>query len=335
MKVYLYIVLISCLSMANRFSYAQNLVPNPSFEDTVNCPTNISQWYNCIGWVNPNFGSPDYFNSCANYTSTFVSVPNNAFGYQTAYTGNAYIGLYLYARLFSGAPFDGREYVQTKLTDTLQRGKQYCVSFYVNNSSASTIAIDNIGLYISNTAISAGTPTVLMYSPQIISATGLFIQDTLNWQKIAGMYTALGGEQYITIGNFKDANTTDTIHTNPFSPNGSYYYVDDVSVICCDCDTSITPNISSSLNIPNVFTPNHDGNNDNFTIATTHIKTLTCFIYNRWGILVGSLTGANSYWDGVTTAGIPCSNGVYYYILTAIGEDEKQYTQKGFIQLLR
>jgi gliding motility-associated-like protein len=335
MKVYLYILLTSCLSITPFLGNAQNLVPNPSFEDTVNCPTSISQWYNCAGWINPNLAGPDYFNACDNYATGFLGVPNNATGYQPAYAGSAYIGLYLYQRSISGGPFDFREYIQAKLTDTLQQGKKYCISFYVNLATMADIAIDNIGLYISTTAISAGTPTVLMYSPQITSPTGLFIQDTLNWQKITGIYTALGGEQYITIGNFKDANTTDTIHTNPLIASSAYYYLDDVSVICCDCDTTVTPNQSSSLSIPNVFTPNHDGNNDNFTIATTHIKTLTCFIYNRWGILVGSLTGANSYWDGFTTSGIPCNNGVYYYILTATGEDEKQYTQKGFLQLLR
>ena len=147
-----------------------NLVPNPSFEDTIQCPTNISQLYNCAFWVNPNGAGPDYFNSCADY-NTGVSVPNNATGYQIANTGNAYVGLLLYQRTISGGPYDYREYIQAMLTDTLKNGKNYCVSFYVNYPLIANIAIDNIGVYISNTPIGAATPIVLPYTPQIMSPT--------------------------------------------------------------------------------------------------------------------------------------------------------------------
>ena len=40
-------------------------------------------------------------------------------------------------------------------------------------------------------------------------------------------------------------------------------------------------------------------------------------------------------WDGRTTAGIECSDGVYFYILTAKGIDDKEYNQRGFVQLIK
>src|SRR5436189_139332 len=67
---------------------AQNLVPNPSFEDTVACPTTVDQVYKATGWHSYR-PSPDYFNTCADSASLF-SVPYNAFGYQYPRTGNAY-----------------------------------------------------------------------------------------------------------------------------------------------------------------------------------------------------------------------------------------------------
>jgi len=43
-----------------------NLVPNPSFEDTVNCPYFISEILSCANWLN--FGNtPDYFNACSDF----------------------------------------------------------------------------------------------------------------------------------------------------------------------------------------------------------------------------------------------------------------------------
>ena len=58
------------------------------------------------------------------------------------------------------------------------------------------------------------------------------MSDTLNWKLIQGIYVANGGESFITIGNFNNDLTTDTITSNSTSLyDGAYYYIDDVSVI--------------------------------------------------------------------------------------------------------
>ncbi|MEI6815793.1 MAG: hypothetical protein WCL14_04215 [Bacteroidota bacterium] len=47
-----------------QFSFGQNLVPNPSFENYISCPTGTIEADSCLNWHN--FGnSPDYFNICA------------------------------------------------------------------------------------------------------------------------------------------------------------------------------------------------------------------------------------------------------------------------------
>lgn len=62
---------------------------------------------------------------------------------------------------------------------------------------------------------------------------------------------------------------------------------------------------------------------------------MDCRIYNRWGTLIYQLGKGNDYWDGETTTGQPCSDGVYYYTLYALGKDSKEYKMTGFIQLIR
>jgi len=224
---------------------AQNLVPNYSFEDTLGCPTGGGQINLASPWNSPTLGTPDYFNSCASIT-TACSVPLNAWGYQFARTGNAYAEIMVYASGFSN-----REYIQVQLTDTLIQNKLYCVEFYVSNSGISSysshtpIAITEIGMLFSNNQIAISNNWLpLPYTPQIVSQSGVFLTDTVNWMKISGVYTALGGERYIAIGNFKNDLGTDTITVaNPgFIPLG-YYYIDDVSVMDCnDTSTSVQEN---------------------------------------------------------------------------------------------
>src|SRR4051812_43656962 len=84
-------VLISVLG------FAQNLVPNSSFEDTVACPNSISQIDRATGWSSYR-QSPDYFNSCAYITYPNASEPSNIWGYQYSRTGNAYAGFIAYQK---------------------------------------------------------------------------------------------------------------------------------------------------------------------------------------------------------------------------------------------
>ena len=73
-------------------------------------------------------------------------------------------------------------------------------------------------------------------TPQMENQIG-FIIDTTQWTQIQGCFTAVGGEQFITIGNFNSNANTDTMTTNSnYSvatnfPGWSYYYIDDITLI--------------------------------------------------------------------------------------------------------
>ena len=91
--------------------------------------------------------------------------------------------------------------------------------------------------------------------------------------------------------------------------------------------------------IPNVFTPNGDNSNDvwQFTLGLgNNLKSL--HIYDRWGLEVKSSqiqTQSFIKWDGYTTAGEPCTAGVYFYTLeysNVLGEQNKV---NGYITLMK
>src|SRR6187455_2453226 len=75
---------------------AQNLAPNPDFEDFSSCPDGLNipgnPNFNCIPWRTGSAGTPDYFNACANPND--IGVPDNIFGWQQAISGEAYTGFY-------------------------------------------------------------------------------------------------------------------------------------------------------------------------------------------------------------------------------------------------
>lgn len=92
---------------------------------------------------------------------------------------------------------------------------------------------------------------------------------------------------------------------------------------------------SSSISLPNVFTPNGDGVNDVYIPVTRGIASLKAWVYNRNGILVCTWDKPKGGWDGHSTSGEECSDGVYMVAVDAFGFDGKAYHLKGTITLIR
>ena len=98
----------------------------------------------------------------------------------------------------------------------------------------------------------------------------------------------------------------------------------------CNCQAEeFEISVSASiLEVPNVFTPNGDGANDEFRVVYRSIKEFHCWVYNRWGHLVYEWTDPAKGWDG-TIHGKPAAAGAYYYVIRALGTDaETGYMSK-------
>lgn len=226
-------------------SDAQNLVPNPSFEQFTNCPYDISQTSLLQNWNYISF-TPDYFNQCD--TSNTVSIPNNLFGFQNNYLpgGNAYVGVYCRS---DNTGLDAREIIGAKMSDSLAIGQRYYASVRVSLADCLPCATNNIGMLFTTTPIYLSFPIVLPNHTQIHSTA--IITDTFNWVTISGSFIADSFYKYVFLGNFyDDAHTNFTIvNSNPCSGFGggicnSYYYLDD---ICVSTD-SLTCNLNTGIN---------------------------------------------------------------------------------------
>jgi gliding motility-associated-like protein len=89
------------------------------------------------------------------------------------------------------------------------------------------------------------------------------------------------------------------------------------------------------VTVPNVFTPNADGVNDAFIITYSGLKSAYYEIYNRWGQKLFESNSLDVHWNGTAMNGSDVPDGVYYYIVSGMGEDEKEYKFTGFVQLIR
>lgn len=134
---------------------------------------------------------------------------------------------------------------------------------------------------------------------------------------------------------FGDGNTS-TQQNPSHSYNGAGTYTVILTVTnangCTDQDTVIIT-ITEGILIPNVFTPNGDGINDEFFISSSGFSEYKLEIYDRWGVKIFESGEPNVHWDGHTTSGAQCSDGTYYYILTAISPSQ-DYSTTGFVTLI-
>jgi gliding motility-associated-like protein len=109
-----------------------------------------------------------------------------------------------------------------------------------------------------------------------------------------------------------------------------------------DCDSIVTIDLRvSNIMMPNIFSPNDDGINDELIIGASSDSLLISnyLIYDRWGNLIfeGSSFNARDeayWWDG-TSRGRTVANGVYTYYMTLDCDDQADVPYSGTVTVLR
>jgi gliding motility-associated-like protein len=140
--------------------------------------------------------------------------------------------------------------------------------------------------------------------------------------------------------NFGDGTTgTGPNPTHTYANAGNYIVTETVTDINgCAAIYTLPEDIKelpSWIDVPNVFTPNGDGSNDDWRVRSQGITSFDCKIYDRWGVFMSELLTVGAGWDGRTSGGLMAVPGTYYYMLTAKGDDGKSYDFKGFMMLIR
>jgi uncharacterized protein YegL len=215
------------------------LILNPGIEDSVNTQPssgrNKNFWFGyqlTKGWWQAG-GSVDYYNSDFSTASRGVRV-------HKAHTGQGRLGIILGRAQSTNTPASQtgyREYAQTKLTKPMKAGALYSVNFYFVRDKRSVFYAPEIGVHFSNGMISAEYNYSMQASSQVAASDYKSMVNSSKWTLAHGYYRAKGGENYLTLGNFKsetplyidDGKFVPAIIRNDFGWF-AYYYVDDIYV---------------------------------------------------------------------------------------------------------
>jgi gliding motility-associated-like protein len=133
-----------------------------------------------------------------------------------------------------------------------------------------------------------------------------------------------------TVPSFKATNISDTpataiITTIPFM-NGC-------AGVSQSFKITVLP-LAKEIFVPNIFSPNGDGKNEQLFIYGNYIASVDMQIFNQWGQRLATLTGTDQGWDG-KYKGNAQPVGVYFYVLKAVLKDGRNVRTKGSVTLIR
>jgi hypothetical protein len=295
----------------------QNLVPNPSFEDTIRCPFSLGDYDAASSWTSY-ANSSDYFNRC-HTTVTSSGVPSNWYGFQQPNSGDAYYGMITYSG--SGSY---REILGANLITPLVIGQKYYASVSVcmaNCGMSGGDGANKLGFLFTNINYNISNPVPINNFAHIYSDS--IVTDTLNWIRLIGSFIADSSYTNFAFGNFYEDSNTDTI--TDCGVGVSYYYIDDLAISTDSTDaynyiyTGIEENsFEDQINIY----PNPANNHINIT-KENDIDDLSITIYNTIGQILYSEQEINSNSSQIDISNI--SNGLLFI---KIESDNNSFTYK-------
>jgi len=127
----------------------------------------------------------------------------------------------------------------------------------------------------------------------------------------------------------------DTLINNPIvNPKvTTTYTVNVLSEDSCWAKNSVTVNVFNNF-VPNAFSPNGDGFNDQVKIRNTGLLSMQFNVFDKRGIRIFHGESPNDYWDGKLN-GNDLPAGVYAYVLELHFNGELTQFFKGNITLIR
>lgn len=215
---------------------AQNIVPNPSFEEFVDgCPATFNGT-TALGWERW-AESPDLFSTCVNpqnFNDSLGWVPWNGFGYQWPSDGESYVGLSAHGQVGQDWSQNYREYIGCELLEPLEVGQTYYVSFKTSmgygNYYYPIWACNRLGAYFTTQEYHWDENPLEIPNYAHVYGDSI-ISDTVNWVTITGSFVADQPYTHMGLGVLFEFSLLDTLNLEPGSLSlGSYYYIDDVCV---------------------------------------------------------------------------------------------------------
>lgn len=244
-------------------------------------------------------------------------------------------------------------------------------SFYINNQSNINSALWNLGdgstnsalsfdyvynpgVYAPNVTLTDAAGCAVVYPAPPITVSNAFGLNALfsaspNPVNINETVTIVNQSSStslpITSWSWDFGNGSTSTLQNP--PTTSYPLVQPYTITLTIENDSCTSTFSVDINInpdivpvlPNVFTPNGDNENPFFELDADYFSSYVFTVMNRWGNTVFEKERDPDFpeflWDGKSTGGEDCKDGVYFYRLKGKLSGGTEFDKTDFITLIR
>lgn len=138
--------------------------------------------------------------------------------------------------------------------------------------------------------------------------------------------------------NFGDGDTSTTVSPIHAYGDTGWYDVKLIVVNPIGCTDTLIKHIRAypdyNFYVPNAFTPDGDGINDNFSGLGQGFVTYEMYIFNRWGEEVFKSESYNTRWDGRDKGGSIAPQGVYVYQIKVKTPPGDSFTLRGIVALI-
>jgi gliding motility-associated-like protein len=253
---------------------------------------------------------------CGNSVELQGNIPSNGSGSWALISGSGTINNPTNAQILVGG---------------MQQGQSRFVWSIVNGpcSSSDTVNVSVFAIPI----VSAGIDTAFCPSDEEFRLYGA------NTGNVSGVWSVLLGASIINDPDDPLSTVTGLssgLNVLLFSAsNGPCTFSDSLQITLLNGDS--LPCKEPEIFIPEGFSPDADGTNDQFVIYGLNGKRLSLLVFNRWGTLVYESENYQNNWDGTSNQpnilfGDQLPEGTYFYIAKIEGESE---ARKGYLTLWR
>ncbi len=232
-SIYIIFIITICFINAD----AQNLVPNPSFENYVDFSK-----FDDLNWHKvQTTDTPDYFNFSVENPSN--SIYNKYMGNISPHSGDGFVGIFCYRNSSVRGIKNIREFIENKLITNLEKDSLYKIELSLRLDIESNLALKNFSVLFSKQSEYQSSNFKPFSQTLLVEFNSVWLDSTSNWVTLQALYKAQGNENYILLGNFKNDVHSQKKHVFYKKERkkrykwdllekelASYYYIDDVKV---------------------------------------------------------------------------------------------------------
>ncbi|MEJ6982112.1 PKD domain-containing protein [Pedobacter sp. P351] len=152
-------------------------------------------------------------------------------------------------------------------------------------------------------------------------------------------FTNMSADADTYLWDFGDGETSEELHPSHIYTHAGDYSVSLTAFKSNVCSASVMKGrfvikAGNALFIPNTFTPNGDGINDEFVVTITNLVSYNIKIFNRWGTSLFESVDIFDNWKGLYK-GEPLPVGTYYYVLHTVDLNGVSTKKSGSVTVIR